>query len=288
MTTNLDASRSESIVIREIFETAEIRAVEQLQKEVWGIPDLDVVPVSQLVASIAAGGVLLGAFDGKALAGFTYGFVGYEHGRTTHHSHMLAVLPAYRNFSVGYRLKIAQREFVMEQGLELMTWTFDPLQSLNAYFNFNRLGVVSDRYLVNFYGEDATSFLHGNGTDRLWVTWLLNSRRVRDRLDGTDNLDEILADTPLVELGNEDEPRRNDLTECLSADLAAIEIPADINEVERRSKKVAVEWREATRWAFTEAIDKGFIVDGFHRVERNGQKKGIYRLRRAGSINSLG
>ncbi len=275
-------------MIREIFETAEIRAVEQLQKEVWGIPDLDVVPVSQLVASIAAGGVLLGAFEGKTLAGFTYGFVGYEHGRTTHHSHMLAVLPAYRNFSVGYRLKIAQRKFVLEQGLELMTWTFDPLQSLNAYFNFNRLGVVSDRYLVNFYGEDATSFLHGNGTDRLWVTWLLNSRRVRDRLDGTDNLDEILADTPLVELGNEDEPRRHDLTECLSADLAAIEIPADINEVERRSKKVAVEWREATRWAFTEAIDKGFIVDGFHRVERNGQKKGIYRLRRAGSINSLG
>ena len=162
-----------------------MRAVEELQREVWGVPDLDVVPLSQLVAAKAAGGVLLGAFDGEALVGFVYGFVGYEHGRAAHHSHMLAVRPAYRNFDLGRRLKLAQRERVLAQGIDLMTWTFDPLQSLNAYFNFNKLGVVSDRYFVNFYGEDAASFLHRNGTDRLWVTWLLASRRVSERIEGT-------------------------------------------------------------------------------------------------------
>ena len=241
-----------------------------------------------LLRRYAAGGVLLGAFDGKRLVGFAYGFVGYEHGRTTHHSHMLAVLPAYRNFSVGYRLKLAQREFVViEQGIDAMTWTFDPLQSLNAYFNFNRLGVVSDRYLVNFYGEDASSFLHGNGTDRLWVTWLLNSRRVRDRLGGTDSAADIREVTPLVELGENEAPRRNSLDECLSLDQAAIEIPADINALERQNRTVAVEWREATRWAFTEAISNGFKVDGFLSTERKDRKAGVYRLRRAESLDDL-
>jgi predicted GNAT superfamily acetyltransferase len=272
---------------REITEPVELRAVEQLQKEVWGIPDLDVVPLSQLVAATAAGGVLIGAFDDAKLAGFAYGFAGYEHGRTTHHSHMLAVLPGYRNFSVGYRLKLAQRQFVMEQGIEAMTWTFDPLQSLNAYFNFNRLGVVSDRYFVSFYGEDAASFLHGNGTDRLWVTWQLNSRRVCDRIDGTGSEGDIREVVPLVELGENDTPDRNRLDECLSLDHAAIEIPANINELERRDRQIAIEWREATRWAFTEAINKGFIVAGFYRAERNGRKVGTYQLRRARSLDDL-
>ena len=84
---------------------------------------------------------------------------------------MLAIKPAFRNHDLGRRLKLAQREHVIAQGIELMTWTFDPLQSLNAYFNFNKLGVLSDRYLLNFYGEDASSFLHRTGTDRLWTSW---------------------------------------------------------------------------------------------------------------------
>ncbi len=276
-----------SIVIREIQGTAAMRAIEQLQKEIWGIPDLDVVPVSQLVAAVAAGGVLLGAFDNDKLVGFAFGFAGYEHGRTTHHSHMLGVLPAYRNFNVGYRLKLAQRAYVLGQGIDVMTWTFDPLQSLNAYFNFGRLGVISDRYLVNFYGEDAASFLHGNGTDRLWVTWLLKSRRVGLRLEGADNAVDIFEVKPLVELGENNVPRRNDPNDCLSLDQAAIEIPGDINELERQNRKVAIEWREATRWAFTEAIGNGYVVNGFNRFERNGRKSGTYRLSRARSLVDL-
>ena len=126
-----DAGRAEmpAIVIRDIDGGAEMRAVEELQKEVWGVPDLDVVPLSQLVAAKAAGGVLLGAFDHETLVGFVYGFVSYEHGEVTHHSHMLAVRPAFRNFDLGRRLKLAQRERVLAQGINIMTWTFDPLQS---------------------------------------------------------------------------------------------------------------------------------------------------------------
>ena len=171
MNANASATEISDIQIREIKEQKELRAVENLQKEVWRIPELDVVPLTQMVAAVAAGGILLGAFNGEILAGFAYGFIGNEGGQMTHHSHMLGVKSEYRNFDLGRKLKFAQREKVLEQRIKLMTWTFDPLQSLNAYFNFNKLGVFSNRYFVNFYGEEAASFLHRTGTDRLWVTW---------------------------------------------------------------------------------------------------------------------
>src|SRR5438132_13787881 len=174
---------AQAIVIRDIDLLSEMREVETLQKEVWGCDDLDVVPLTMFVAGREVGAVLVGAYDESTMIGFVYGFPGYENGHLTHHSHMLAVRPSYRNFNLGYKLKLAQRERVLAQGIRRITWTFDPLQSLNAYFNFGRLGVVADNYKINFYGETTSSFLHQIGTDRLWVTWLLDSQRVRERLE---------------------------------------------------------------------------------------------------------
>jgi predicted GNAT superfamily acetyltransferase len=274
------ATETASIIIRDVCGQMEIRAVEELQKEVWGIPDLDVVPTTQLVATQAAGGVLVGAFDGDALVGFAYGFPGYEYGRATHHSHMLAVKPAYRNFDLGRKLKLAQRERVLAQGIETMTWTFDPLQSLNAHFNFSKLGVISDRYFINFYGETTASFLHGNGTDRLWVTWNLASRRVAERLDKTVSLPDFETVEPLVEIGEDNAPRRYELNIELSPELIAIEIPANINHLERQNRELAVEWRETTRRAFTESIAAGYLVENFYRLTRGERELGTYLLSR--------
>jgi predicted GNAT superfamily acetyltransferase len=274
------AAETVSIVIRDVYGQTEIRAVEELQKEVWGIPDLEVVPTTQLIAAQAAGGVLLGAFDGETLVGFAYGFPGYEHGRAAHHSHMLAVKPAYRNFDLGRKLKLAQREHVLAQGIETMTWTFDPLQSLNAYFNFSKLGVISDRYFINFYGQDAASFLHGNGTDRLWVTWNLASRRVSERLNKTVPASEFGAVKPLVELREDKAPRLYELSKDSSPERIAIEIPADINAFERQSGELAFAWREATRRAFTEAIAAGYLVENFYRLTRGERQLGTYLLSR--------
>lgn len=273
------------IVIRDIDGQAEMRAVEQLQKDVWGLPDLDVVPVTQLVAARASGGVVIGAFYQSALVGFAYGFVGYEEGRLVHHSHMLAVRPEFRSFNAGYLLKLAQRSKVIEKGIERMTWTFDPLQSVNAYFNFNKLGVVSDQYFVNFYGEESASFLHRNGTDRLWVTWLLDSRHVRGRLDGTVPVFEIGNIRPLVSVGNDHAPRPRSLD--ASDEHAVIEIPADINGLERKSSGMAAQWREATRSAFTGAFAAGYLVDGFHRENRGDQIVGRYLLNRGKRVGDL-
>jgi chorismate synthase len=278
-------AENSAIRIRDIAGSAELRAVEELQKEVWGVPDLEVVPFTQLVAARAAGGTLVGAFDGETMVGFAYGFVAYEHGRLAHHSHMLAVLPAYRNHNLGHRLKLAQRERVAAQGCALMSWTFDPLQSLNAHFNFNKLGVVADRYLVNFYGEDAQSFLHRNGTDRLWVTWPLTGRRVREPLGG---MTPAPADvTPLLQLGLDDSPLRNGPAAALAREQGLIEIPADIGDLERRGGGLANAWREATRWAFTEALAAGYLVTGFARPDGDARRAGVYLLERGRGLGDL-
>lgn len=267
-----------SITIREIDSNTEIHAVEYLQKEVWGIPDIEVVPQSHLVATIAAGGVLLGAFDDGNLVGFVYGFVSYEHGRAAHHSHMLAVKSEYRNYNLGARLKLAQREIVLKQGLKVMSWTFDPLQSLNAYFNFNKLGVISNQYFVDFYGAEAASFLHQNSTDRFWVTWNLASRRVVERLNKTNSSSDLANVKTIIRCGENDIPQiaefDNDLPEF------AVEIPADINDLQEQNIKLAVEWREATRKVFTEAIKSGYIIRDFYRGQRQEQKYGVYLLSR--------
>jgi chorismate synthase len=243
-----------TITIRQIDDVAEMRAVEDLQKEVWGIPDLDVVPLTQLVAAKEAGGTLIGAFDDEALVGFVYGFPSFEFGRHAHHSHMLAVKPEYRNLDLGRRLKLAQREYVIAQGIDLITWTFDPLQSLNAHFNFNKLGVVADRYLPDFYGDEPASFLHQTGTDRLWVSWLISTERVKRIID------------------RNAEPAQVDY-----ADTVSIEIPGDINSVQEHQPQTVLQWREETRRAFMEAIKAGYVVVGFTRENQIGK----YLLRKS-------
>ena len=240
-----------TVTIRQIDDVAEMRAVEDLQKEVWGIPDLDVVPLTQLVAAKEAGGTLIGAFDNQLLVGFVYGFPSFEFGKHAHHSHMLAVKNEYRNFDLGRRLKLAQREHVLAQGIELITWTFDPLQSLNAHFNFNMLGVVADRYLPDFYGDEAASFLHQTGTDRLWVSWLIATERVKRIIDGT--------------------------AEPAQVDGISIEIPGDINSLQQQEPNAALRWREETRRAFMEALKAGYVVVGFTREDRVGK----YLLRKS-------
>jgi predicted GNAT superfamily acetyltransferase len=260
------ATEISNVSIREIRALDEMRAVEELQKEVWGIPDLDVVPLTQLVAAREAGGVLIGAFDGDALVGFVYGFPSFERGQLAHHSHMLAVKPAYRNFDLGRRLKLAQRDHVVAQGIDLISWTFDPLQSLNAHFNFGKLGVVCDRYLPNFYGEEAASFLHQTGTDRLWVSWFVTRERVPVSFTNGPTL---------VRVGADEEPQRGEVIG--EHDQVAIEIPADINALLQRSPEAALKWRAETRWAFTEALKAGYFVESFIR----DQKVGKYLLRKA-------
>jgi len=278
-----------AIVIRDIELLSEMREVETLQKDAWGCNDTDVVPLTMFVAGREVGAILLGAYDRSTLIGFVYGFPGYENGQVTHHSHMLAVRPSYRNLNLGYKLKLAQRERVLAQGIKRITWTFDPLQSLNAYFNFGKLGVIADTYKINFYGQATSSFLHQIGTDRLWVTWPLDSQRVSRRLETgkKESSSECEGIPSLVKVGIDDAPLGSDPTRTLKQEQVSIEIPGDINALQNSNPKLAIEWREATRSAFTDAIAAGYMVDEFYRLSRINQSVGSYLLSHRKRVEDL-
>jgi predicted GNAT superfamily acetyltransferase len=287
MTSRRSAPQIEIRSLESIDELNQLRAVE---KEVWGMADDDAMPLTLAIASRAVGNIFVGAFDKNKLVGFAFGFFGREHGQITVHSHMLAVLDEYRHLDLGARLKQAQRERALAIGVREMTWTFDPLQSRNAHFNFSKLGVVSETYKVNFYGAETSSMLHQNGTDRLWVRWMLNSTRVRDRLAGKnarlETLDALRLLAPLVRFDPSGKPARADLAESLSRQRVSIEIPGNILEVERADMALAREWRDATRWALQAAIKAGFVVTEFCRSIRGQQGPGAYLLQR-GTVNEL-
>lgn len=272
------------ILIRDLETFDDLLQVKRVEKEVWGMGDEDSLPMTLAVALKAAGNIWVGAFDGEELVGFAFGFFAREHGEATIHSHMLAVLESYRRHDLGLRLKLAQRDHALALGIQEMTWTFDPLQSRNAHFNLNKLGVVSDTYKVDFYGPETSSILHRNGTDRLWVRWLLDSRRVQDRVAGkgsrSETLDALRLLAPLVGFNGDGRPARADLQESLARQRVSIEIPGDILSVERSDMGRAREWREATRWAFTNAIQAGFVVTDFCRMIRGQQGPGAYLLQK--------
>ena len=290
-----NASKS-MISIREMQSYEDLRQVENVEKEIWGLADTDVLPTTMTIASKAAGSLWIGAFEGQRLVGFAFGFLGIENGAINIHSHMLGVLPEYHDLDLGYKLKLAQREQTLairirdgrggDVRVREMTWTFDPLQARNAHLNFAKLGVLSNRYIPDFYGPATSSILHQNGTDRLWVRWLLDSRRVRGRAEGkydaarhrAEAMDAISVLTPLVRFIGDSKPVRSDLTTALSRQRISIEIPSDILHIERTDQNLAREWREATRWAFGEALGAGFFVAEFCRTVRGQQGPGVYLL----------
>jgi predicted GNAT superfamily acetyltransferase len=265
----------DSIVFRDIKERSEFREVERLQKTVWGVEDLDVLPALAMKPLVEVGGILIGAFHDEKMVGFVLGFPGRHGDENIIHSDMLAVLPEYRSFRLGFRLKLAQRERALAKGIETITWTFDPLRALNANLNFARLGVTANRYEIEYYGE-TSSVLHRLGTDRLWVTWALNSRRTIARISPDVGSSETWLPkdaVSLVVVGEEQQPIANDE---LSSDNALIEIPTNLDELLKQQTTLATDWRMATRKAFTKALSRDYIVHDFI-VDKESQK-GTYVL----------
>ena len=162
----------DNIEIRQLDQLEEFAAVVRLQRDIWGYDDVELLPQRLFVVADKIGGQVLGAFDGVKMIAFCLGIPGLKAGGKHYiHSHMLGVLPDYRNTGVGRRLKLEQRLWALNRDLELIEWTFDPLQIKNAFFNIERLGVIVRRYVHNQYGT-STSVLHGGlPTDRLVPEW---------------------------------------------------------------------------------------------------------------------
>ena len=171
--------------IREAISLEELDEVTRIQREVWGVADIDIAGRIQLKASQHAGGsVLIAETDAGEIGGFAYAFPAFEHGETFWHSDMLAVRPRFRGAKAGQALKWAQREEALRRGIRRITWTFDPMQAGNAHLNTEWLGATSREYLSDFYGVTSSDLHHGLPTDRLLASWDLESPRVQSLARG--------------------------------------------------------------------------------------------------------
>ncbi len=187
-------TNSAEILIRLCRGFDEFDACVRMQVEIWGYDPVDVIPQREFVVIERIGGQILGAFDlakskrsdgdGASMIGFAMAMPGFLEGRAFLHSHMLAVLPEYRNTGIGRKLKLAQREEALSRGIRMMEWTFDPLEIKNAHLNIARLGVIVHRYTPNLYGVFSSRLQAGLPPDRLHAEWWMDSPRVRATLNG--------------------------------------------------------------------------------------------------------
>lgn len=289
------------MLLRDLRSLEDCRLVVDLEKRVWEFTDPeDVVPVPILIVTVRRGGILIGAFDDDRMAGFVYSLAGLKHGKPIQWSHMLGVLPEYRNSGLGHRLKLEQRRRALDMGIDLIEWTFDPLQAMNAHFNFAKLGIVAEEYEVNIYGEMSSPLLRGTPTDRLVAQWWLRSPAVEQRAAVVEQRAgvepgfsrakavprpplvhsvEILEAVP-VNLTR----RSGEWLECLNLDLSQdaarllVEIPMGFGEMQAGEPDLARAWRLKTRELFTTYLPRGYRVVDF-RLDR-AARCGRYLLSR--------
>lgn len=273
-----------SYTIRPFETVAELRECVELQEETWGRGFSERVPPAILKVSQILGGVAAGAYgDDGRLEGFVFGMTGVRDGEIVHWSDMLAVRSGARDRGLGARLKAYQRERMLAQGVSKVFWTFDPLQSRNAYLNFSKLGIVVREYREDMYGQTDSPLHRGIGTDRFVALWQVDSERVRRRMEegergpGPEAARGVPSALEPAGAGSADAqlaPGEPDLT--LTPPELLVAIPEDIVAVMERSMQTAVAWRSATRSVLTHYLARGYEV----RELLRGARLSRYLLRR--------
>ena len=239
---------SSSIELRRCHGIEDFRACVALQKEVWDFTDAELVPLRMFVVADKVGGQVMGAFEGAALVGFALSVPGTRSGHIYLHSHMLAVRKDHRNSGLGRRLKLMQRHDAVARGIELIEWTFDPLEIKNAYLNLEKLGAIVRRYNINQYGITSSPLQGGLPSDRLIAEWWLKSKRVQTLLASGKN-----------------PPMQSEFT---------ISVPAQIYDwkAAAATRVKAQQVQERNREQFLRAFGQGLTVLGYNRdAEGNGE-----------------
>src|SRR5580698_7546039 len=246
----MNASSQHDIQIQHLTSLEHFERCVVLQLEVWGYSDGDVIPRRVFVVAQRIGGQVIGAFDQGTLIGFAMSLPGYRDGLPYLHSHMLAVLPQYRNAGIGRRLKLAQRDDAIARGFDLMEWTFDPLEIRNSHLNINRLGAIVRRYQPDFYGPSSSPLQGGLPTDRLYAEWWLRSSRVASILRG--------------------EPQPIEVTERVTVPHAIYQWKQDVQQ-----RDLARATQSHNREALQSAFHRGLAVIGY---ELDAQGNGSFLL----------
>jgi len=273
---------AEEVRIRRAASRADFDSCVLLQRAVWGLSDLEITSAIQLIATTHAGGMLQLAESPQGQAvGFAYAFPAIRGGVPHLHSDMLAVVPEYQQRGVGVRLKWAQREEALARGIDLITWTYDPLQARNAHLNLRRLGAVATEFLEDFYGITTSSLHHGLPTDRLLVRWELNAERVRQRAaEGERSATVAMPGFPRINDVRwqagwpvSSEPRLDlDDRELL------LEVPPEWDVICQKSPWVAGDWQGKVRRAFQTYFGRGYEAADFAPTEEGGRRRPFYVL----------
>jgi predicted GNAT superfamily acetyltransferase len=231
------------VAIRVCNTLREFEACVELQQDVWGFSDLDLIPLRMFSVASKIGGQVIGGFDGDRLIAFALAIPGNRNGHPYLHSHMLAVAESHRNHGLGRKMKLFQREDAIARGYELMEWTFDPLEIKNAYLNLTKLGAIARRYNINQYGITSSPLQGFLPTDRLVAEWWLRSQRVESLLNS--------GSLPPV-----------------NVDLR-IEVPAEIYtwKAEEPTRARAKEVQSRNRELFLQSFDRGLACLGYQRDE---------------------
>jgi predicted GNAT superfamily acetyltransferase len=284
---------SKNISIKQITLMKDMKAVERLQQEIWGLQDHEIIRARLMSDMQDYGGLILGAIneENQSLIGFLLGFVGYENGEIKHYSAMMGVLPEYRSSNIGYRLKLYQRHFVLQQGINLISWTFDPLESINAYLNLNKLGCKAKVYERNMYGHLLDNRNFGLPSDRLFVEWRIESQRVIQRLEPDSNLvrhnqlAQIERDARKI---NHTYTRKGikvikDFDLDLEDQTVILEIPSNIQKIKKVDLDIALDWRLATRAIFECYFSRSYeVIEFISRIqEKTGDRESFYILKNA-------
>ena len=246
----MSTTAHDNIQIRPLTTLDQFERCVVLQLEVWGYSDGDLIPRRVFLVAQRIGGQVIGAFDGETIIGFAMALPGFRGGHAYLHSHMLAVLPKYRNAGLGRRLKLAQRDDALARGFDLMEWTYDPLEIKNAHLNIARLGAISRRYYADFYGPSSSPLQGGLPTDRLYAEWWLNSPRVVGILQG--------------------EPQPMEVVERITVPHAIYQWKQDAEH-----RELAQQLQSKNRVALEGAFARGLVVIGY---ERDAEGSGTFLL----------
>lgn len=250
------------IVLRRLESNAEMRLIQTLEREVW---DMSPIPTHQTFTASKNGGILVGAFDGSRLVGYCYGFAGFKDGKIYLCSHMMGILPEYQSMGIGKRLKLEQRNIAKQIGYDLITWTFDPLESRNAHLNTSKLFGISRTYIENCYGEMDDGLNRGLPTDRLQIEWWISSSRVEDawtpkitKFENPFQTTRTATNYPILEKDEVELP--------LEAEGIEVPVPQDFQEIKKQEPQLAMDWRLKIRSVFQQLFKEGFAVIGVRKA----------------------
>ncbi|MEW9677338.1 GNAT family N-acetyltransferase [Lentibacillus sp. L22] len=240
-----------TLMIKTLETIDELQQMQEVESEVW---HMDPIPVHQTFTALNHGGIVLGAYDGEKMVGFLYSFAGFDRGTPYLCSHMLGILPEYRTSGLGVKFKWKQAEIAKKMGYSMITWTFDPLESRNAYLNLHKLQATGALYEADHYGSMNDEFNQGLPTDRIQIKWDISNQKSQP--DVSLQAEHILLDAD--ENGYPIVKERLETANLAAGDCYFVAIPKHFQGIKQTDFSLAKQWRLETRKVFQQLFDHGF------------------------------